>query len=116
MRCAKATVLMLAMLGGSFCFDFSKLPSVPAADAPASEFAKVGVGFVEKHCVHCHGAKVQKADLSLHTYRDDLAVLKNRKAWQNVVKMVQSGEMPPKARPRPDVAEVDRFLKAVQGV
>src|SRR5262245_50717042 len=119
MRCAKATALLVVMLGGSLCVDLSPLPtlpSVPAADAPASEFAKVGVSFVEKHCVHCHGAKTQKADLSLHTYRDDLSVLKNRKAWQNVVHMVQSGEMPPKGRPRPEAADVDQFLKTVKAV
>jgi mono/diheme cytochrome c family protein len=119
MRCAKATALLLVMLGGSLCFDFNPLPTlptVPAADAPASEFTKVGVSFVEKHCVHCHGAKTQKADLSLHTYRDELSVLKNRKAWQNVVHMVQSGEMPPKGRQRPDAADIDQFLKTVKGV
>jgi hypothetical protein len=95
-------------------------PSVPAADAPKNplspDFAKVGVSFVEKHCLHCHGEKVHKADLTLHKYRDEASVLQNRKVWTNVVHMVKSGEMPPKERPRPPVADIEAFLKSVNGV
>src|SRR5687768_15036985 len=75
-----------------------------------------GVAFLEKHCLGCHGEKVKRADLTLHAYRDDLAVLKNRKTFQNVLNMVTTGEMPPKNRPRPTAAEIEGFVKAVNGV
>jgi hypothetical protein len=104
----------------TLCLDLPTIPADapknPPPPAPPSDFAKVGVGFVEKHCVHCHGEKVHKADLSLHKDRDDAAVLQSRKVWTNVVQMVQTGEMPPKTRPRPAPAEVEGFLKSVNGV
>jgi hypothetical protein len=89
---------------------------VAAAPTETSAFAKDGRGFVEKHCLKCHGEKNPKADLSLAAYRDEASVLKGRKVWQNVLQMVQSGEMPPKKQPRPQPAEVEAFVKAVNDV
>src|ERR1700731_1823781 len=81
------------------CF-FSVPPRPRAAEVKpaAPAFAKAGVAFVQKHCVHCHGDKVKKADLSLHAFRDDAGVLKGRKVWKTVLEVVRSGEMPPAKR------------------
>ena len=83
---------------------------------PASDFSKHVAGFVQKHCVHCHGEKEPKADLALHSFRDEAAVLKSRQQWQAVVDMVELGEMPPKERPRPAGEEVAAFLKTVEAM
>ncbi|MBY0521921.1 MAG: DUF1592 domain-containing protein [Gemmataceae bacterium] len=82
----------------------------------AHDFVRDGLGFIQKHCLQCHGEKAQKAGLSLHGYRDEASVMKGRKVWDTVVKMVQSGEMPPRDRPRPSAEEIEGFAKAVQGV
>ena len=86
----------------------------PAKEAPA--FDKAGLAFLQKHCLHCHGEKAKKAGLSLHTFRTDADVLKDRKIWRTVLHMVKSGEMPPPEKPRPSVAEVETFAQAVDGV
>lgn len=87
-----------------------------ALPARAESFAKDGVAFVTKHCVGCHGEKVKRADLSLHTFRGDKAVLEKRKLWQQVIEVVKSGEMPPRPKAKPTQAEIDAFVAAVQGV
>ena len=84
------------------------------ADTP--QFAQAGVAFLEKHCVECHGAKKQKADLALHEFRDDLSVLKARRRWKDIVEMVRGGDMPPEKQPQPDAAEKQAFLDSVAGV
>jgi len=86
-----------------------------AADGPPTEptFAKDGVAFLTKHCIHCHGAKTQRAELSLQEFRSEEAVVKNRKIFQNVLKMIQAGEMPPEKRPRPTAQEIAAFSKTV---
>ncbi|MBY0526349.1 MAG: DUF1592 domain-containing protein [Gemmataceae bacterium] len=91
---------------------------LPAADVSKDSpaFSKDGVAFLEKHCIGCHGEQKPKADLSLHKFRDDPSLLKNRKVWQNVIQMVQMGEMPPKGKGRPTPAEIETFLKSVNGV
>jgi len=83
------------------------------ADSPPSEMSKVIVPFVQKHCVACHGEKVKKADLTLHTYKDEVDVLKNRKHWVAVLQQVKGGDMPPSNKPRPEVAEIEAFTRAV---
>lgn len=92
-------------------------PRGPAAeDKTPRGFAKDGVPFLQKHCYSCHGADKQKADLALHRYLDDASVLKDRRTWQNVLNMLQAGEMPPSSRKRPATAEVEAFVKAVNDV
>src|SRR5262245_29474046 len=87
-----------------------------ADQKPAMMLGKDAVAFLQKHCVACHGEKVKRADLTLHTFTDDLAILKGRKTFDNVLKMVTTGEMPPKAKPRPTPAEIDGFVKSVNAV
>ena len=106
----------IAVIGGFVVPVAPTVSPAPAADAPGSDFARDAVGFVQKHCVHCHGDKMQKADLALHTYKDESSVLKGRKVWQNVLQMVKAGEMPPKGRPKPAAGESEAFVRAVNGL
>jgi len=82
----------------------------------AEPFPQGGVAFVEKHCVSCHGKDKQKAGLALHAVRDDLALLRARKQWREVVKMVEGGDMPPDDKPQPTAAERAAFVASVQAV
>jgi len=86
-----------------------------AAPTPGS-FAEVAVPFVESHCVSCHGADKQKGNLALHTVRDDLALLRARKQWREVVRRVEAGEMPPDDKPQPTDAERNAFVASVNAV
>src|ERR1700745_2997506 len=70
---------------------------------------KIIVPFVNKHCVMCHGPKKKNAGLALHIYTDEKSILKDRKKWHEVVRMVHSGEMPEAKQPRPDLKDVDNF-------
>jgi Protein of unknown function (DUF1592)/Protein of unknown function (DUF1588)/Protein of unknown function (DUF1587)/Protein of unknown function (DUF1585)/Protein of unknown function (DUF1595)/Planctomycete cytochrome C len=115
------TAFLLALAAASYVWLSGLLPRTPNA-LPAAEpgpqkpdVSKVA-GFLQKHCTHCHGEKVKRADLALHTYRDVSSLLRDRKRWQAVLKMVRSGEMPPPKRPRPTAAEVETFLRTVEGV
>ncbi|MCE9532565.1 MAG: DUF1592 domain-containing protein [Planctomycetes bacterium] len=88
--------------------------SALAAEAP--DFKKDGVAFLKKHCIACHGATKPKGEISLHLFTDDASVLKGRKQWASILEVVQSGEMPPKEKPRPMPAEVQAFVKSVDGI
>lgn len=77
---------------------------------------KVIVPFVTKHCVACHGPEKRKADLVLHTFKDEASILKARKTWTAVLSQIHAGEMPPSGRPKPAVAESEQFAKAVTAI
>jgi hypothetical protein len=85
-----------------------------AEDAP--DFAKTGRPFLEQHCLSCHGGKEPKAELSLESYNDGLSVVRGRKVWDNVLKMIAAGEMPPKDKPRPEAAEIEAFIVHIKAV
>ena len=88
-------------------------PSI-AEDAP--DFAKGGIPFLKKHCVECHSGKQPKAELALDVFPDSLSIVKQRKVWDNVLRMIATGDMPPKAKPRPTVAEAEQFTDHVKAV
>lgn len=92
--------------------------SVPTVTSAASNTAveKVIVPFINKHCVQCHGPKKKNADLTLHNYQDEKAILKDRKKWYSVMQMVHTGEMPPEKQPRPDLKDTEGFLKAINDI
>src|SRR6185437_12367716 len=93
-------------------------PAAPVAAtpaAPAPSFAPIEQ-FVKTNCVECHGATKQKGEITLHTYHDEASVLKDRKTWEAVLEKIQSGEMPPKKKARPNQADSDAFVKAVEGI
>jgi len=94
------------------------LAFVPMQAAPQQgpTFEQEGVAFLQKHCVACHNEKTKRADVSLHFLKTPEDLLTHRKLVEKALRVVQSGEMPPNTKPRPAVAELDTFQKAIVGV
>jgi hypothetical protein len=71
-------------------------------------------GFLDQHCVGCHGAEVQKRRLRLDelplTFGDpDVAA-----TWVKVLDRLSRGEMPPKDQPRPAEEDVRAAIAGLQ--
>jgi len=80
-----------------------------AADAaPVRINQKVLVPFIKKHCLYCHGPDEQEGDFSFDKIH--WAVTDNNVAqdWQDVLDVLNGGEMPPKDEPQPN----DQVFKA----
>src|SRR5580693_4439144 len=73
-----------------------------AAHKPDDQFRT----FLIKHCQECHSGKKPKGDFSLDKLAPDFDNAANRARWLAVLKRVQAGEMPPKAKPRPAEKDV----------
>ncbi len=71
--------------------------------------------FLKQHCIACHGAEKPKGDLRLDTLVPDFSDAANRERWLTVLKRLQAGEMPPKAKPRPAEAEVRAVSDWING-
>src|SRR5690606_3787899 len=82
----------------------------------AEPFNKGGVDFLARHCTRCHGEKKQKAGLKLDHVRDDLALLRARRNWKEVLNMVETGQMPPEEEEQPSATERKAFLESVRAV
>ncbi|MBC8326366.1 MAG: DUF1592 domain-containing protein [Verrucomicrobia subdivision 3 bacterium] len=90
--------------------------TVSAADEKGPDFSREGVAFLKQHCLECHSGEDPKAELSLEGYRDSASVVKGRKTFEKVLRMLAIGEMPPKKKARPTVAAVEAFTERVQAV
>ncbi len=112
------TLALAAALGSMGASPPDGLPSgtAPAGGAPATSLGKDIVPFLARHCFSCHGGGKSKGDVTLDRYHDEQAVVKDRELWENVVKLVRTGEMPPKAkgRPRPEPSEVEVATRAIE--
>jgi hypothetical protein len=111
--------LFFAAVTGFFvCLNKDKASAQTKAPAATTNDAveKVIVPFVTKHCIQCHGPKKKNAALALHIYTDEKAILKDRKKWIEVIRMVHAGEMPPDKQPRPKLEDSEAFLKAIDAI
>ncbi len=107
MKHAARVLSLFALLGASMSV---------AAETPPPDFGDTGRAFIEKHCLKCHSGNEPKGELSLEPFRDSSSVVKQRKIWNNVLRMIATGEMPPKDQPRPSVADAVAFTDLVKAV
>jgi hypothetical protein len=108
--------LCIPLLSLSLCLIASVTAMADDSAVLANRFGGEAIPFVKKHCVECHGAKEPKADLSLAGDLDVKALVTRRGVWENVIDMVETGQMPPKEVAKPDPVEVDKFVTLVKAI
>jgi len=71
---------------------------------------KILNGFIESYCVQCHGPEKQKGETQLDTL--SLAIENSDTAlhWQEVLDVLNLGEMPPDDEPTPSADELKQVL------
>ena len=78
-----------------------------AADGPAP-FDAAGrhtiKQFLAAHCLECHGAKEPAAGVRLDDLPFEIDTVEAAERWQKMLDVLNSGEMPPEEKPRPDDA------------
>jgi mono/diheme cytochrome c family protein len=87
----------------------SSSPRKDAAGTPSSPHGEL----VQKYCAACHNEKVHAGRLVLE-HLDLQRVEASADVWEKVVRKLRGGSMPPAGRPRPDVADVDRFVSFLE--
>jgi hypothetical protein len=90
---------------------------------PAVSIIILSVGFLpaqtprallDKYCVTCHNSRTKIAGLTLDT-ADLTTAPNNAEMWDQVVRKLRTGAMPPLGMPKPDKARVDEFLNWLEG-
>ena len=64
---------------------------------------------VDRYCVTCHNDRMLTAGLTLDLH-DVTQVGEAPDVWENVVRKLRAGAMPPAPRPRPDAETYERFI------
>jgi mono/diheme cytochrome c family protein len=85
-----------------------------AVSLPCAAAEQAVLGFVQQHCVVCHGASQPAGDLNLASVQGSGAFDERRHDGERVVAKLKTGEMPPAGLPRPDEAEADLVILWLQ--
>jgi hypothetical protein len=113
---ALALMAVLSLGPTSLSIGAAPAPAISAQRQASAGFAKDVLPFLSKHCYTCHGNGKKRGDISLDKFRNEQEALKDRKVWENVLHMVQTGQMPPKERPRPSFPEIAAALRSIEAV
>ncbi len=88
------------------------LPARHAQQAPRDAGFEQSVRpFLATHCYGCHNAELKTGGLNLVAYPTAAAILQNRDQWEEVLRKIRTGEMPPKGMSRPKEAEVQTVVR-----
>jgi hypothetical protein len=67
-------------------------------------------GFLQKHCIDCHGPKKSKGDLRLDQLSRDFKSGTDGQVWAEVVEKINAGEMPPENETQPTADEIGNVI------
>ncbi len=63
-------------------------------------------GFIQQHCLKCHGANKPQGNLRLDNLSPELSSQQATRTWHRVFNALRNGEMPPEDEPRPDAEKL----------
>jgi hypothetical protein len=74
------------------------------SESPVS-FEHSVLPFLSTNCYACHNSELKSGSLNLQAYKTPASVTNDRPQWEEIVRKLRTGEMPPKGVPRPNEAE-----------
>jgi hypothetical protein len=94
---------LLLVYGPAAAQNAAKTTPVPASGSAASERA-----LLDRYCVTCHNDKLKTANLSLQNL--DLTTAGDHpEIWEQVIRKLRAGMMPPPGMPRPPLAQYEHL-------
>lgn len=94
-------------VGCWLCAAQSSLAQPPAAPSPAPTPAAERA-LLDQYCVTCHNDQARTANLSLQ-HRDLNAIGDHPELWEQVIRKLRAGMMPPPGLPRPTLAKYEQL-------
>jgi len=80
----------------------------------AEEFSKSVSPMLTGTCAQCHNDRMASGGLSVAGLTSSNSVVQHREEWEQILRRVRSGEMPPSSVARPSDAALRTFANAIQ--
>src|SRR4051794_601060 len=93
-RITTSVCCLLLGLGVCSFADDQAPASTPNVKAEGESFEQAVLPFLTKHCVRCHGEKLQKGELRVDTLSRDFIGGGSAGHWGDVMYRISSAEMP----------------------
>jgi len=98
----KPLALLLACCANLCVSSGSMAAEIPSGEPGHRSHVKP---FFETYCIKCHGPEKSKGKLTLHTLDGDLAAGGEIERWEDILEVLNQGEMPPEDEKQPSDAE-----------
>jgi hypothetical protein len=69
--------------------------------------------YLKNHCIRCHGAEEQNADRQFDSLETEYSDQQTAEHWQEILDVINLGEMPPEDEPQPSADETKQFVATV---
>ena len=102
--------LPLSLLVAASCFAASRAGSAP----DDTGFRDVVQPFLAKNCAACHSTKLKTGGLDVQSFHSVADLQTHREMWENIIRKLSTGEMPPKGLPRPPQKDVKTVTQWIQ--
>lgn len=87
----------------------------PTVGIAALEIDDAPYAFLDNNCLNCHDSLEAKGDLDMENLSFELADPATFETWVKIHDRADHGEMPPKAKSRPDPTALSQFLNTIGG-
>ena len=81
--------------------------------APAQDLDRTLTPFLNKHCLRCHGPDEQNGQVRVDQLDRKITNNDTAQRWQDLLDVLNSGEMPPEDEEQPDSDELKTVLRAL---
>ncbi len=108
----KTTLAVRSIICAALCAALARGAEIPVGLEGYQATVKP---FFESYCIDCHGPDTSKGEMTLHALGSDLAAGKEMQQWEQILKKLASGEMPPEDESQPPYNErkaVVRWIEA----
>ena len=102
-------LLFAAAAGLLVAYGLAADTAVTSADEPEVR------AFFTRHCLACHGPEQPEGDLQLDSLAMDYTSPGNLAHWEEIMNRINSGDMPPRSKPRPPATEIARVAEWIAG-
>ena len=82
-----------------------------SAQSSAADYAQDIKPLLTQHCVRCHGPEKHESDFRIDTLELNFANVTVATHWTEMMDRINTGEMPPKAEPRPPADQMARVAE-----
>jgi cytochrome c553 len=114
----RCTLLIIGVLSVAVLAGGSPAPKAASGkDAPPkASFKQHVLPFVQTYCYRCHGGSSRRprGGLDLTKYQAEESLLKDRAVWEEVVRRIQTREMPPRGQ-KPSAREIEQVAGFLAG-
>jgi len=87
----------------------------PAVGVAPREIDAAPSAFLDNHCLNCHDSLEAKGDLDMENLDFELTDPATFETWVKIHDRADHGEMPPRAKARPDPTALSQFLQSIGG-